>query len=789
LNSLRHPATTATTTPSTATSNSSNASAVDPFSFTSSFPLLPNSFAYATAHVDDDIFQQHQKARDIVFNNKFYESARVQHCDGSKFIAHLLDTSSPLKFLFESFPASPFTSSSGLSSVSKQQQQLQLSATVLEEIRVKREVQLESFMGSSGTQQPVFYLDGVRHEVPMTRFYSNNGNENDNEEEHVLADVSGPCFDLQRLQQAFAVVPPSPELKTLVDWIHRRDLAEKLQDSWRQWPQNNKNNNNTVSRLPRNVAMLEENGTIVRVRQQQGGATTSSVLSSASSGPQQQQQQRRATNRQTLVYSPVFTVPKKNPCERRFIFNGVFVNSLIEAAVTNIPTTPLPLIPELFDEMLTYNFISTNDAQSYFYQFAVHQRLSQFLGLRVQRYGSSAIDHYQMAVLPMGLNFSPALAQRMSLYVIELVVRAVRIRHPSIHVKFFVWIDNFILLTQQQQHQVVVQQLFDEVATLFQLRMKGWEGGSQSLEVLGVMVDLQQRTARPSSTAVAALRQRAAAVTAKPPRPSPNQFSSSSSQVVSNTTAAAAGGAATATSNNNNNISSSRKINNTDIMKFFGTVQWIIYSTARIPLCFYPSVMEKLRDVCRQQQWDDETECTVDFFREAVALAESCEHRCRQPRSIVGGLHRGQETWLSSSRRIWTDASSAYLASIEEGSCRAVRVPLHEAGANITVSELLAGYMGFYYFNGDTWVTDNMAAARAVVRGHSGSDACDAILRAWIESGRVPRYVEWVDSECMLADPLTRPHEPWTQRAHRADATHLRWTVRWTKGEEAGATY
>jgi hypothetical protein len=76
------------------------------------------------------------------------------------------------------------------------------------------------------------------------------------------------------------------------------------------------------------------------------------------------------------------------------------------------------------------------------------------------------------------------------------------------------------------------------------------------------------------------------------------------------------------------------------------------------------------------------------------------------------------------------------------------------------IMELFAGFLAFQHLpHATTWVSDNIPATRAIIRGHSGNKVCDAVLRQWIESGKFPRIVEWVDTNCMLADPISRPDE------------------------------
>jgi hypothetical protein len=239
-----------------------------------------------------------------------------------------------------------------------------------------------------------------------------------------------------------------------------------------------------------------------------------------------------------------------------------------------------------------------------------------------------------------------------------------------------------------------------------------------------------------------------------------------------------------------------RTSNNTIFLRWFGALQWIIYGTAQTPLCDFPITMRAVRDICRASDWHGDLAMPDALIKEIRRLTDICITTIRRPTPPP-----------SPSSSIWSDASFTAMAAFNDKTLRAVRqlTPDHFFRSTITTSagtrpfisvpivaaELWAGYIGFQHLDrADVWVCDNMPAVQAMVRGHSGSAICDAILRLWINSGRYPKFVRWVDTNCMLADPLSRPDQAFTA-ARPCGAPHLThplFRTRWRKGgEEEGA--
>ena len=232
--------------------------------------------------------------------------------------------------------------------------------------------------------------------------------------------------------------------------------------------------------------------------------------------------------------------------------------------------------------------------------------------------------------------------------------------------------------------------------------------------------------------------------------------------------------------------------------KWFGKCQWMIYSTARTPMCFYPKTMEKVRNICRQatsiEHWDRILVLSDDLVDEMEEFTKICTTTVRNydypvPEDQV--------------RRIWSDASRSAIAAFHDGIlektgiCRHGVITRYESqntemnfstqnetfnDVPMIIMELFAGFLAFQHLpHATTWVSDNIPATRAIIRGHSGNQVCDAILRQWIKSGKFPRIVEWVDTNCMLADPISRPDDNLTACLKKCSSEHTSTHIRWKK--------
>jgi hypothetical protein len=69
--------------------------------------------------------------------------------------------------------------------------------------------------------------------------------------------------------------------------------------------------------------------------------------------------------------------------------------------------------------------------------------------------------------------------------------------------------------------------------------------------------------------------------------------------------------------------------------------------------------------------------------------------------------------------------------------------------------EVAAGILSTQRADTDCWITDNSSALRAFVKGFSGSEHIDNLLRLWFTM-KTPSAAAWVPTIFQLADPLTR---------------------------------
>jgi hypothetical protein len=183
--------------------------------------------------------------------------------------------------------------------------------------------------------------------------------------------------------------------------------------------------------------------------------------------------------------------------------------------------------------------------------------------------------------------------------------------------------------------------------------------------------------------------------------------------------------------------------------------------------------MSTIRRICSRQDWIGF--CNVDsvFFEEVEIIVQACIDTIRGP----------AENDIAHHTQIWSDASTTAIAAVHPQQRSAFSQKISCTNRQICYAEILAGFLGFHFLPAaNDWVVDNTAASRAMIRGHSGSAACDALLRSWIRFVHTPTFVTWVDTNCQIADSLTRNGQH-VQKP--CSAVHTCNRVRWGK-EGAG---
>lgn len=612
----------------------------------------------------------------------------------------------------------------------------------------QEEIEINTIPRSSDTSSFVYWKNGKRHFPPPSK-----GELSLN---LPFAPVTQPLFNWVSLEHLFEnVLQPHADISKMEPWLSQdRALAsslEKLPHALnRTYPTITSSKSVSIEDLSNIIAQ----GTIIH------------------------------NESDNILSAVVFKVPKAGGLEARMVWDGRAFDDLLVHHLNNlrekdkssgslrsdafykIPETPLPLVPDLVNKILEpkWNFISTIDAKNMFYQFKVRSRaLRRFFGINIRQ--EERNYHLLLACLPQGISFAPSFAQHISLYVCrvlqEVVQQRCRLRNlPPIDFFATAWIDNFILLTKSASDRDFVCQVFDDIVGTdwvselgcvgLHLQMKDWEHHDDKgdLTVLGIRFNVLTHLASPAPVKVKAVLELLSQI--RPDAP----------------------------------------ITTRAFSRWFGLCQWMVYSTARAPLCMYPLVMDKIRNICRSAITSDDWDLPVSI--DAALLEEMTNFT-----NTIVGSSRGHSPLPSSASGIWSDASRQAIAAFHDGFADISGNHLHgffvrynstnfysspSTSFNdvpMMILELFTGYLSFQLLpHADVWISDNIPATRAYIRGHSGHSICDSFLRKWILSRRCPGFADWVDTNCMLADPLSRPNDPAVFK-ECGNKSHTRHQIRW----------
>jgi hypothetical protein len=399
-------------------------------------------------------------------------------------------------------------------------------------------------------------------------------------------------------------------------------------------------------------------------------------------------------------------------------------------------------IREIVDKLLhpKAEVIATIDARSMFYQFAIPTSLREFFifnrpAARLPKGGA-----VRLAVLPMGISFAPAWAQHVSQFLLEVAKK----RLPPTSTQWWdaaVWIDNFLFVADGGSTLSCVRAVFDAVAAEVNLVMKPWEGGGHELDVLGIGLNVRDKTAKITSKSHGVL----------------EDFDRQLSHLMSVKA----------------------------FLHFFGHAGYLTYAVARHPLCLIPRVMSKLRRIGRSQGSLKEVELSnadIDEARAWIAYLRGVTFVAQPPRVAQDELGYA------------TDASTTGVGAVsyvtQSFQCSQMQAAM--APTSIHLGEMAAGLIAAHACGteGAVWTTDNMTAFHAILKGHSGSEAIDEMLRLWIALAPIPRAVRWVPTTMQPADGLSRGEPPNVEELRQrswmsSEPVPIRWTVQAT-GEERG---
>lgn len=421
--------------------------------------------------------------------------------------------------------------------------------------------------------------------------------------------------------------------------------------------------------------------------------------------------------------APAFKVPKSDPEWARFVYNGQLFDTLLTLMLAS-KGKEVPSMPKLCIRDVTtilrrgWRFVSINDYKSFFFQFKIHDRLSNFLVIVIRSHRGK--QYFRVVVLPMGITFAPALAQHLAQYTRDLL----RALHPEIHFDLILWIDNVILLTNSESDAATLRLSYDKILSDLGIHAKEWEFGT-TVETLGMHISLVPFSIRPAQKSLNKLR---AAFEAFSKERTPHNF-----------------------------------------LTFHGSAMWITYMAA-IPLCFLPDFMYLLRQESRYiASFRDPTQVPWNTVREtlsspsALAACKKILELCLQ--ANITDLIPAQLPLQAAH----VDASTQALAGISIDNTLAFTFKLNVHQHDIFVSEMLAAALQSVLFRitfGDSsptlpWLlaTDNTVSKYAYLKGHSASEIGDRVLRFAFKWGTLPSFIMWVPTHCMRADGFTRPEK------------------------------
>jgi hypothetical protein len=180
------------------------------------------------------------------------------------------------------------------------------------------------------------------------------------------------------------------------------------------------------------------------------------------------------------VNTNYFTVPKKDG-KLRLVVDGRKVNALMHT----VPRMELPGVHEVIDYVMGNNFALTVDGVSYFYQIGISPEVGTMFCANLS--GSrGCFTSVRMNRLPMGWNWAPAIAQKIS----NTLLTGKDGRRLGL-----AWLDNFIFAAKTQAE---LEGNFSEfLARCHEANVKLDEETptpSTQIDALGISFDLQTKT-------------------------------------------------------------------------------------------------------------------------------------------------------------------------------------------------------------------------------------------------------------------------------------------------------
>jgi len=201
-------------------------------------------------------------------------------------------------------------------------------------------------------------------------------------------------------------------------------------------------------------------------------------------------------------------------------------------------------------------------------------------------------------------------------------------------------------------------------------------------------------------------------------------------------------------------------------MTVFGTIGWVNYTIARLPLCLVPKVMSTIRAMCTEQAWDTPRSIPSEVRSEMMTLIKYAQS------ASLTEAHLDLEPVPDIA---WSDASDRLMAGILQGlnSDLDSFVIERSDALGIFAAELCAAITGLLRWGSGSQLLmaiGNTATVAALRKGHSTTDVGDSMLRVLASASHLadtPWWLTWVPSHLERADYKTRVDEPF-RPPHRA---------------------
>lgn len=426
----------------------------------------------------------------------------------------------------------------------------------------------------------------------------------------------------------------------------------------------------------------------------------------------------------SMLDSGAFKVAKDESWSR-FILNCKFFNQLLSEGGFKIPAMGLPRLHTILAEALKFEYCATADAKSYFYQIPLHIKMQQWFGFLAGR-RRGAFRRFVMKALPMGFCCAPAIAQRISNFIIKKLTDLI----PNIAA--FVWVDNFVIFAHEKGTLHAAQVALENLLKEFNIQIKAWD---LSGDLLGLHFDLINKT-----------------ISLQP-------------EFVQNTLSLDAW---------------VRPQDNIAFLKLAGSVMYANHTVMRTPLCFFPAFMSHLTVV--SQAVAKGSNCVIAY---SAALFNELSMLFGIIRDGLP-LTPDRMPQVECTHDVWTDACTKTIAAVLElPSLDIIKTFTPSSGATIPpkkmfLAETLAVLMASCLWA--SWnlhlLTDNQIVYYALTKGHSSSALMNKFLQRIFIANNIPSW-EWQSTTILRADGPSRGCWP-SPRSVRPKSllTAQRWMTR-----------